>query len=147
MNIKLYINNSDNNVLNKKISLLNELDVKLKNETDIITPYLILSGDISNNANYLYIPKWNRYYYIINKKSINNGMYEIQCKVDVLMSHKKDILNSDALIYASENLKNNYISSDIYVNDVRETTKILNFANGFNNNPEFVLITAGATII
>lgn len=147
MNITLYKNTSDNNVLNKNITSYGNKDVKLKNETNIISPALILMGDISSDINYVYIPKWNRYYYITDKTSLNNGMYEIQCRIDVLMSHKNNILSSDALIYASENLQNSYIVSDIYVNDVREKTRIINFANGFNDTPEFVLITAGATII
>ena len=36
---------------------------------------------------------------------------------------------------------------DIYVNDVREKTRVINFEKGFNDTPEFILITAGATII
>lgn len=147
MNITLYKNTSDNNVLNKKITSMGNRNVKLKSLTNIISPTLLLSGDISNDINYIYINDWKRYYYITDKTSVNNGMYEIQCRVDVLMSHKNDILNSDALVIASENLKNDYITSDIYVNDVREKTKIINFTDGFNDSPEFVLITAGATII
>lgn len=147
MNINLYINNSDNNVMNKSLTLISNKDIKLKNESNVITPVIVLKGDISNDINYVSIPEWNRYYYITDKRSLNNDIYEINCKVDVLMSHKNDILNSDALIITSENLKNNYIASDVYINDIREKTKIINFTNGFNNSPEFVLITAGATII
>ena len=72
---------------------------------------------------------------------------ELSLKCDVLMSFKNDILNSKGLIIKSENLINNYINSDIYVNDVREKTRVINFENGFNDIPEFILITAGATII
>ena len=32
-------------------------------------------------------------------------------------------------------------------NDIREKTRVINFSGGFNDSPEFVLITAGANII
>lgn len=147
MIINLYANKSDNNVINKTIIQKDSIEVKLKDSTSVINPRLILKGNINAEINYLYIPSWKRYYYIIDKISLANDIYELNCKCDVLMSHKSKILNSDALVYASENLKNSYIASDIYVNDVRENTRVINFPDGFNNVPEFVLITAGANII
>lgn len=146
MQVTLYKNNSDNNVMNKNITLLNVKDVKLKNLTNIINPVLLLNENVSDDVNYIHIQAWNRYYYVTNKNSVSNDLCELTCRVDVLMSHKNNILNSTGLVIASENLKNDYIASDIYVNDVREKTNIINFSNGFNDNPEFVLITAGATI-
>lgn len=147
MNVKLYINESNNNVLNKKITLISEDNVLLKYDVDVYKPIIKIKKPLLNNCNYVYIEDFKRYYYITNKKSINNDVIELSLKCDVLMSFKNDILNSKGLIIKSENLINNYINSDIYVNDVREKTHVINFKNGFNDTPEFILITAGATII
>lgn len=147
MNVKLYINESNNNVLNKKITLISEDNILLKYDVDVYKPIIKIKGPLLNNCNYVYIEDFKRYYYITNKKSINNDVIELSLKCDVLMSFKNDILNSKGLIIKSENLINDYINSDIYVNDVREKTHVINFKNGFNDTPEFILITAGATIM
>ena len=147
MNINFYKNTSDNNVLNKNITLISTHNIKLKDECNIMTPSILIHGDISNDINYAYIEKWARYYYVRDKKSLNNGIYEINLTVDVLMSHKDEILESEGIIYNSENLKNNYIPSENYTNDIREKTRVINFSGGFKDLPEFVLITAGANII
>ena len=147
MNVKLYKNESNNNVLNKKITLISEDNILLKDNVDVYKPIIKIKKPLLNNCNYVYIEDFKRYYYITNKKSINNDVIELSLKCDVLMSFKNDILNSKGLIIKSENLINDYINSDIYVNDVREKTRVINFKNGFNDTPEFILITAGATII
>lgn len=147
MNINFYKNTSDNNVLNKNITLISTHNIKLKDECNIMTPSILIHGDISNDINYAYIEKWGRYYYVRDKKSLNNGIYEVNLTVDVLMSHKNKILESDGIIYHSENLKNDYIPSENYTNDIREKTRVINFSGGFKDSPEFVLITAGANII
>ena len=147
MTINFYKNTSDNNVINKNITLISTHNIKLKDECNIMTPSILIHGDISNVINYAYIEKWGRYYYVRDKKSLNNGIYEINLTVDVLMSHKDKILESDGIIYNSENLKNNYTPSENYTNDIREKTRPINFSGGFKDSPEFVLITAGANII
>ena len=147
MNVKLYINESNNNVLNKKITLISEDNILLKDNVDVYKPIIKIKKPLLNNCNYVYIEDFKRYYYITNKKSINTDVIELSLKCDVLMSFKNDILNSKGLIIKSENLINDYINSDIYVNDVREKTHVINFKNGFNDTPEFILITAGATIM
>ena len=145
MNIKIYHNYSANNKLNKTITLLIEKNVKLKNETNIIRPTIILTGDISNNMNYVYIPKFNRYYYIVDKKSINNEMYEIYLEVDVLMSFKEIILNLHCIIDKQQDLSNinKYYNDGSFIVSSKEFIKTINFPNGFNENGEFILITAG----
>lgn len=147
MNVKLYKNESNNNVLNKKITLISEDNILLKDNVDVYKPIIKIKRPLLNNCNYVYIEDFKRYYYITNKRSINTDVIELSLKCDVLMSFKNDILNSKGLIIKSENLINDYINSDIYVNDVREKTRVINFKNGFNDTPEFILITAGATII
>lgn len=145
MNIKIYHNYSANNKLNKTITLLIEKNVKLKNETNIIRPTIILNGDISNNMNYVYIPKFNRYYYIVDKKSINNEMFEIFLEVDVLMSFKEIILNLHCIIDKQQDLTNinKYYNDGSFIVSSKEFIKTINFPNGFNENGEFILITAG----
>ena len=145
----LYSTKSENNVLSKTLNEIKEnIVVKLKNDTSIIKPTFILSSDGINfkELNYLYCEDLGRYYYIDNITLLNGNLLALECHVDVLMSFASDIKNANVLVLNSETDTNNYLPSKNWRNDVRETTEILNFQSGFNNEPQFILITAGATI-
>ena len=70
MNVKLYKNDSNNNVLNKKITLISEDNILLKYDVDVYKPIIKIKRPLLNNCNYAYIEDFKRYYYITNKKSI-----------------------------------------------------------------------------
>ena len=148
MNINFYKNTSDNNVLNKNIKLISTHNIKLKDECNIMTPSILIHGDISNDINYAYIEKWGRYYYVRDKKSLNNGIYEIFLKVDVLMSFKEKILNLQCIIDKQQDLTNinKYYDDGSFTVSSKEFIETINFPNGFNDNGEFILITAGGGV-
>lgn len=149
MTCDLYSTKSENNVLSKTLNEIKKnIAVKLKNDTSIIRPTFILSNDNINfkELNYLYCEDFGRYYYVDNIILLKGGLLEIECHVDVLMSFADDIKNASVLVLNSETNANTYLPSNVWRNDVRETTEILNFQNGFSNEPQFILITAGATI-
>ena len=148
MKISLYKNISENNVLTKNITnIKSDINVTLKENTSVIKPVFILSNDnIDLTTNYLYCENLGRYYYIDNITLLRGNLLSLECSVDVLMSFADDIKNADVLILNSESLANPYLASTVWRNDVRQNTEIRNFNNGFNDNPQFILITAGATI-
>lgn len=148
MNINFYKNTSDNNVLNKNITLISTHNIKLKDECNIMTPSILIHGDISNDINYAYIEKWGRYYYVRDKKSLNNGIYEIFLKVDVLMSFKEKILNLQCIIDKQQDSTNinKYYDDGSFTVSSKEFIETINFPNGFNDNGEFILITAGGGV-
>ena len=146
MDIILYYNSSDNKAINKEIVEGATISGTLRNDTSIISPIIALENAEVFKYNYAYIPSFERYYYITDIKSLRNNLWEVYMKVDVLMSHKQAILSNESIISHSESNANNYIPSDVWRNDVRQNTEIINFPNGFNEEALFVLITAGATI-
>ena len=148
MNINFYKNTSDNNVLNKNITLISTHNIKLKDECNIMTPSILIHGDISNDINYAYIEKWGRYYYVRDKKSLNNGIYEIFLKVDVLMSFKEKLLDLQCIIDKQQDLNNinKYYNDGSFTVSSKEFIDTINFPNGFNDNGEFILITAGGGV-
>ena len=148
MNINFYKNTSDNNVLNKNITLISTHNIKLKDECNIMTPSILIHGNISNDINYAYIEKWGRYYYVIDKKSLNNGIYEIFLKVDALMSFKEKILNLQCIIDKQQDTTNinKYYNDGSFTVSSKEFIDTINFPNGFNDNGEFILITAGGGV-
>ena len=64
------------------------------------------------------------------------------------MSFKNEILNQSVIIDKQENDDDasKYLDDGSYVTENRTFTEILNYPNGFNENPEYILITAGGGI-
>ena len=92
MELKIYNNNSNTNVLNKNITLVSTLDFSLKIDNSILQPVLILKN--YSNGNYCYIEEFKRYYYITDIKLLTGGLYQLQLEVDVLMTYKDVIMNN-----------------------------------------------------
>ena len=59
--------------------------------------------------NYCYCPNLERYYFITDIIFTRQGLVELNCSVDPLMSFKDDILNSKQLITRQENKQQRYI--------------------------------------
>lgn len=145
MNIKLYRNESNNNVLNKKITLINEYNILLKDNVDVYRPIIKIKTELLNNCNYVFIGDFNRYYYVVNKRSINIEIIELTLECDVLMSFREQILNLKCIIDKQENINlgNKYYDDNSLISLSKEFIESYNFNNGFNENGEFILITAG----
>lgn len=93
MKLKIYNNNSNNNVLNKKITPVNELDFTLKSDNSIMRPILVLKNYVKGN--YCYIAELKRYYFINDVRLLTGGLYELHLDVDVLMTYKNEIINAE----------------------------------------------------
>lgn len=114
MNITLYKNTAPPNKVNKYTNLKSAHEVEAvrfieKGSLDILNPSILvnLGTEISEAGkyNYCYIPKFKRYYFI-EGVSAEGGLIRIDCKVDALYSHMKDILSSNQYILRQET-KNN----------------------------------------
>jgi hypothetical protein len=122
MNVIFYRNTAPPNKVNKTNNLYDDLTVenvrfKENGALDVLNPTIILGtitdiGDIVK-YNYVKIPKLDRYYFI-SKISTEGGLIRIDCKCDVLFSHKKDILSSKQYILRQETKNNSpYLVDDM----------------------------------
>jgi hypothetical protein len=147
MEITLYTNESEKNKLEKTITNSILLEGNLRDESSIINPIILISSnkeDIPYMYNYAYIPAFGRYYFITDIESVRTGIWRVSMHVDVLMSYKEQIKNLNVIINNSEETgANNYLSGNQWITNVKNTTNIVNFPNGLNDNGEFILITAG----
>lgn len=146
MVIKFYINNSENEKVNKNITYLFELDGVLRSECDVKSPNILVEGDACLQANYVYIPEFNRYYYYRKPpSSYRTGMWIIDLDVDVLMSFKNEIKNCIAIINKQEdyNNANNDIDDGSFVFESGVFNEVVNFPVKFNDDGEYILLTAG----
>lgn len=148
MNAILYINTSDNRVINKQITKVKDVAIELKSNVDFINPIVVLQTfDGCENVNYLYIEEFKRYYFVNNILHLTGGRISLSCDVDVLMSNKSEILALSCIIdkqeSSSSTFSDKYLDDGSFVTECRTFNSIINFPNGFNDNAEFILITAG----
>jgi hypothetical protein len=96
------------------------------------------------NANYVYVAEWQRYYYINNKTMIDGNRIQIDCHIDVLMSYKNEILNSDCIASRSASNTNPYIVDDLVGDEGTFTTTYQRSSiTPFNNTGSYLLTVAG----
>lgn len=144
MNITIYNQGSDINKLTKSLGTGILVQGTIKDESSIINPEIIFSRSITENFNYLYIPAFDRYYFV-NDKTVEHQRTIVTCHVDVLMSFNAEIKNINVI---AERASNNY---NLY--QVDNELSLLNykvistksFTNGFNNKEgsSYLLATAG----
>lgn len=144
MNIILYVNNSEKNKIGKTLTNDFSLSGTLRDVTNIINPVILIEISEIGNYNYCYINNFNRYYFITDITVIRTGLFAISLMVDVLESFKSDIKNLSVILLNTQNVgSSNYLPSQVFRNNVKSITDILNFPNGLNDSGEFILITAG----
>lgn len=146
MQLTLMYNSSERNVVGKTITSLFTVVATIKGDTSIIRPTFILQydSDYLSNVNYLYCPETHRYYYVDNINVLTGQRIELECSVDVLQSFKTEILQQTAIINKQESTANLYFNDGSFVTDSRDFYTIKTFSNGFTQNGQYILITAGA---
>lgn len=142
---QLMVNNSEKNKIRKTLLIVAEIGGVLKENSSIINPVIMIDYDLSAlpNVNYLYIPIWNRYYFINDIISIRSALCELHCHVDVLESFKNEILANEAIIYRQENYWNLYINDDLFHTYQNKNIEVKEFPYGFTE-PHRVLVLAGS---
>lgn len=144
-NISLMVNSSPKEQLDKNLSTIQTVSGTLKEETSLIDPTIKIQGSVSSfsNCNYMYIPEFNRYYFVTDIRSITNSIFEVSGHVDVLMTYRHRIRDNNAIVRRQANSWNLYLndgSFKVYQNPIVLTKA---FPSGFSHQ-EFVLAVAGS---
>ena len=146
MQVTLCNTPSERNIINKVIQDVTSVNAIIKGELSVENPVLILdyTGD-SNNINYMRIPELHRTYFINEIIKLTGQRYEVHGKSDVLESFKNDILNMNCIINKQQSAvqSNMYLDDGSFVLENKEFNTVVNFPTGFNDNGEYILITAG----
>lgn len=145
MNCTLQHNNSEPNKAKKKLDILSDVEITLKDPTEIVNPVLVLS-DISvsnfNNCNYITIDDLKRSYFVTNKKRISRHIIEISCHCDVLSSFIDSIKDCYGIVERNERKYNLYLDDGQFKTYSNPTITTHLFPHGFSEH-EFVLAVAG----
>ena len=107
MKIELLQLQTEKNVLNKifgedYVEYLTFLNGSILPNSDISTPIIRIQHTEFPKCNYCKIEELQRFYFIESITALNNGVYELRLKVDVLESFKSDILRTDAYVSRNE---------------------------------------------
>lgn len=144
MEVIFYRNESPKNKIVKTVTEVTTMSGTLRDRCDITRPTVIFSDDEVVNANYMYIPDFNRYYFIDSIESIRTGLWSVTARVDVLASYASTILSQSVILAdTAATQKNTYIPNDAFVRTVKTKTDVIDFPSGLSGDGHFILITAG----
>lgn len=149
MSVALYQTESSAIRIDKKCTLLhNYFNCVCKDNTSVVTPTIKLKVEGTSNilsANYAYIPKFKRFYFIRDIRNVAQDLWEIDLKCDVLMSFKNDFIHNNAIFKRSEYNYNLYLNDGSIQLDSRSRIHLKKFPNDIDNSGTYVLIMAGKT--
>ena len=145
MEVIFYYNASDDRVINKVLvggaSFLGEC----VSDVNIMHPIIRFENSDVLRFNYAYVPELQRYYTVDSITSFRQGVWDVELSVDVLMSFRGDIMTLSVIVDKQTMPENGdeYIDDGSLVTDNVMFTRLHQFTGGFNDAPEYILITAG----
>lgn len=145
MEVIFYYNASDDRVINKTLVGGESFIGTPRDEVDIMTPTIRFENSGILRYNYAYIPELQRYYVVNSVNAYREGIWDVSFSVDVLMSFRGDIMTLSVIVDKQTMPENGdeYIDDGSLVTDNVMFTRLHQFESGFNDYPEYILITAG----
>ena len=139
MIIKLYKTLSEDNKLDKELTLVREVNINLLIRSNVTAFDFSLSGDMAD-INYMYIPDFGKYYFLKSPTIERNGYTSFRAEEDVLMTYREQIRQESGIILRQENEGNLYITDSTFPVENRNKTFFKNFPNGFEETINYYLI-------
>ena len=142
MQLELYKNSSSFNTINKELSLLNTLNIHLKQGANLLhTQIIIHNNDQLKQLNYAKM--LDRCYFVQVQTLNNNKFLLLTLDEDVLETYKKDILAS------SQDIVEKSTAGNIKQTNVLPETVSKTFNSDIkleNNNGSIIMVTSGQPI-
>lgn len=141
MKLDLYSTHDSYNTINKELSLIKEIEIRLKANIDLYNPSLIMTKqDFYNNVNYAKL--LDRYYFVEIHNHPNNNFILLNLHEDVLQTYANVILNSSQDIVkkaAAGNIKQTNVSPEIISRYYDSNVKI-------EHGSSIIMVTSGQPI-
>ena len=142
MQLELYKNSSGFNTINKELSLLNTLNIHLKQGANLLhTQIIIHNNDQLKQLNYAKM--LDRCYFVQVQTLNNNKFLLLTLDEDVLETYKKEILASSQDVIeksSAGNVKQTNVSPETVSKTFNSDTKIE------NDNGSIIMVTSGQPI-
>ena len=142
----LYTMTGDTHSFNKSLSSLGDFSCDFKNIIDVETPEVyVAAGATYDQANYMYISEFGRYYYAKARAGTGN-VITFECESDPLMSFKEQILACPAVIARNAWHFDLYLPDPKLPIEARTASAILKFANNpfSGSDNSYILTTLGS---
>lgn len=137
MQATFYKTLDNKNVINKTLTSPLNVDLKLRDNQDVIAPVLKMSVNVTP-YNYCYIPFFNRFYFV-EKIEKQGKLFIVGLYCDVLESYKDDILASNARF--KRNIRNgDYMAINLENSSLKTVDKVESNVTLANEN-HFILTT------
>ena len=141
MQLELYKNSSSFNTINKELSLLNTLNIHLKQGANLLhTQIIIHNNDQLKELNYAKM--LDRYYFVQVQTLNNNKFLLLTLDEDVLETYKQDILASSQDVIEKStagNIKQTNVSPET-------VSKTFNSDIKLENGNSIIMVTSGQPI-
>jgi len=144
MTIRLYKNSSNNNTVDKDLNLVTALSGTLRETSTVVNPTILvnLADNQLSNVNYAYIAEFSRYYYITDITCIRDTIFQLNMKVDVLYTYRREIRRNYAIIERNENEYDLKLNDGMFQTQQNPRIAQYPFPSGFNTW-DYVLAIAG----
>lgn len=138
MQLELYKNSSSFNTINKELSLLNTLNIHLKQGANLLHTQIIIHN--SNQLKQLNYAKMLDRYYFVQVQTLNNNKFLLlTLDEDVLETYKQDILASSQDVIEKStagNIKQTNVSPET-------VSKTFNSDIKLENGNSIIMVTSG----
>lgn len=143
MNVLLYSTSSEKNKLSKALGTALTKTGHLTEQISVISPVLRLAYDSAIlSKNYAYIESFGRYYFIENMVTDNQEIV-LSLHVDVLMTYKDAIKNSNSRIIRSQSNFDKFIPDEMIVNKTNTRTYQRKIGSGFTRQDKYLVLIGG----
>lgn len=144
MNINLFQNNSDTNVVSKSLTAKGTVTGVLREGCSIIDPVIRIEGIAGTDLpylNYLEIVEFGRYYYIKDIVIVGK-LLECHCHIDVLETYKDQIKVLPAVIARQESQNNVMLTDGLIKTYANPEIEIRRSSGGFTDF-QYIFCVAG----
>lgn len=152
-NINLYQNSAEVNRVDKGNYLVGvgTLSGALREECSMLTPSIVYQSADVPTFNYVYIPIFNRYYFVTSLSSVSKNVWRMELNCDVLMTYKNEIFLLQGVVGRQEiDFNPMLVDSELPTQDNPEveivnipSTAFLSHTNITGNLHNFVLTVIG----
>lgn len=146
-NITFMNNQEELNKISKRPAAVMTLTGHLREETDIVNPVINIeySGTLTN-VNYMWIPEFNRYYFITEIESIRTGLWRVYGHCDVLKTYSEAILGTPCVVARNESEYNLMLNDSYFKVYANPRLQVVNFPNKFSGY-SYVLVMKGCQYV
>ena len=144
VDVTLYYNADKNIVAQKHLTSIGSFTGDFRATADVLRPTLMIEGEVSTSANYVYIPDFHRYYYISERREITKDLTEFSLYVDVRKSFYNNLMANKGIVARNEHNYNTYLRDAKIPVDARKTVAVRKFSSVFGAaNPCVVMLVLG----